>query len=268
MHPGTDATLALALCRLAFERGYADRAFLERECHGAAEFERHVRAGHDLATAAAITGLAEGEIEELAGLLFGSRRTFLKTGVGFARRRNGAMSMRAVCSLAAVLGRAERVHYESFDRFDLRQDVIEGADLRPPASPDRRIRHVELGRELESGRFGALFVWGHNPAVTCPDAGRVARALAREDLFVVVHEQFLTETAELADVVLPATMFVEHADVYRSYGHRRMQYARAACRPPSGSGGRAAWRTKARAATSRPSRPSRGPSASRRAPGT
>jgi anaerobic selenocysteine-containing dehydrogenase len=237
LRPGTDAMLALALARLAYERGHADRAFLGRECHGAEAFERHVRSGHDLATAASVTGLAPGEIEELAALLFASRRPFLKTGVGFARRRNGGMSMRAVLSLAAVLGRAEGVHYESSDCFGLRQDVVEGADLRPRGSEDRRIRHVELGRELESGRWEALFVWGHNPAVTCPDAGRVARALERRDLFVVVHEQFLTETAARADVVLPATTFVEHADVYRSYGHRYVHYARAACRPPDGPPG-------------------------------
>ena len=77
-------------------------------------------------------------------------------------------------------------------------------------------------------------MWGHNPAVTCPDAGRVRAGLAREDVFVAVHEQFLTETAALADVVLPATMFLEHSDVYRSYGHRRLHWTRAALRPPPG----------------------------------
>ena len=147
------------------------------------------------------------------------------------------MSMRAVLSLAAILGRADRVHYESSDCFDLRQDVVEGADLRPQGRPDKRFRHVELGRELESGRFGAVFVWGHNPAVTCPDSTRVTRGLRDPGVFTVVHEHFLTETAALADVVLPATMFVEHADVYRSYGHRRLQYARAAVSAPPGPPG-------------------------------
>jgi len=88
---------------------------------------------------------------------------------------------------------------------------------------------------LERGAFQAVFVWCHNPAVTLPDSGAVRRGLAREDLFVVVHEHFLTETAELADVVLPATMFVEHADVYRSYGHRWMQRSRRAVEPPARS---------------------------------
>lgn len=234
IRPGSDAALALGLARLACERGWIDREFLARECVGAEIFEEHVRGAHDLAWCARTTGASEREIVELAELLGGARRPLFKTGVGFTRRRNGGMSMRAVCSLAALLGQTERLHYESFGTFGLREDVIERADLRPSGSARPPIRHVELGRELASGRFGALFVWGHNPAVTCPDAKAVRAGLAREDLFVVVHEQFRTETAELADVVLPATMFVEHADVYRSYGHRRVHWTQRALAAPAG----------------------------------
>ena len=234
VRPGTDAALALALARLAFERGYADLRFLREECVGARSFEAHVRAGHDLPLASRITGLDPERISAVADLLGSARRPLIKTGVGWTRRRNGGMSMRAVCSLAAVLGRTDSVHYESFGTFALTEQSIERPDLRPAHAPARRVRHVALGRELESGRYRALFVWGHNPAVTCPDSSRVRRALAREDLFAVVHEQFLTETAQLADVVLPATFFTEHADVYRSYGHRRMRYARRACVAPNG----------------------------------
>jgi anaerobic selenocysteine-containing dehydrogenase len=142
------------------------------------------------------------------------------------------MGMRAVCSLAAVLGHARAVHYESFGAFALAEHAIERPDLR--GSPSHVVPHVQLGRELESGRYGALFVWGHNPVVVCPDAARVRTGMLRPDVFSVVHEQFLTETAKLADVVLPATMFPEHADVYRSFGHRRLQWAPAACTPPPG----------------------------------
>lgn len=234
VRPGTDAALALGLARLAFERGDADREFLARECLGAEAFERHVRAAHDLGWTARTTGLDGAAIEELAERLGAARRPLIKTGVGFTRRRNGGSSMRAVCSLAAVLGQADRVHYESFATFSLAEHVIERPDLRPSDTPLVKVQHVALGRELESGRYGALFVWGHNPAVTCPDARRVRAGLAREDVFVVVHEQFLTESAALADVVLPATMFLEHSDVYRSYGHRRLHWTRAALRPPLG----------------------------------
>lgn len=232
LRPGSDAMLALALARIAFELEFADRAFLARECLGAEEFEAHVTRAHDLEACAAATGLDPQTVAALALFLRNARAPILKTGVGFARRRNGAMSMRAVCSLAAVLGHAARVHFESFAHFGLDEEWIKRADLRPRGASAGVVRHVQVGRELESGRFGAVFVWCHNPAVVLPESRRVRRGLAREDVFVVVHEQVLTETAELADVVLPATTFVEHEDVYRSYGHRRMQWSRPAAHAP------------------------------------
>ncbi len=234
IRPGSDAALALGLARLIYERGYVDRGFVERECLGGEAFEEHVRSGHDLSWTAAATGVSEVEIEAFGELLGRARTPLLKLGVGFTRRRPGGMSMRAVCSLAAVLGRADRVHYESFASFELAEDAIERPDLRPPEAPLRQIRHVQLGTELGSGRYRALFVWGHNPAVTCPDSARVRAGLSRPDVFTVVHEHFLTETAELSDVVLPATMFLEHADVYRSYGHRRLHWTQRALNPPEG----------------------------------
>jgi anaerobic selenocysteine-containing dehydrogenase len=234
VRPGTDAALALAVMRLCYERGYADRAFLAERCVGHDEFERHVRQGHGLEWAGRVTGLSPEAIADLAERLGRARRPLVKTGVGFGRRRNGAMQMRAVCSLVAVLGRPEAIHYESFACFALTGDAVERPDLRPAGARRDVIRQAQLGREIAGGRFSALFVWGHNPAVVCPEAALVRRGLGRDDLFVVVHEQFLTETAALADVVLPATMFPEHADLYRSYGHRRLQLSARACRPPPG----------------------------------
>jgi len=224
--PGSDAMLALALARIAFELGFADREFLARECAGAAEFEAHATRAHDLEQCAAATGVDPQAVAALALLLRGAKQPIIKTGVGFARRRNGAMSMRAVCSLAAVLGHGERVHFESFAHFGLAEDWIIRPDLRPKGSSAAKVPQVQVGRMLDEGRFRAVFVWCHNPAVVLPDSLRVRRGLAREDVFTVVHEHFLTETAELADVVLPATTFVEHEDVYRSYGHRHMQWTR------------------------------------------
>jgi anaerobic selenocysteine-containing dehydrogenase len=234
VRPGTDAALALCLARIAFEVGFVHREFLARECLGAEEFEIHARASNDLEATERITGVPAQAIAELARVLQRARKPFIKTGVGWTRRRNGAMGMRAVCSLAAVLGHGERVHYESFAHFGLAEEVVPRDDLRPKGAPTKKVVQVGLGAELEAGRFRAAFVWCHNPAVTLPDSRAVRRGLAREDLFLVVHEHFLTETAELADVVLPATMFIEHADVYRSYGHRLMQYARKAVEPPEG----------------------------------
>ncbi len=232
VRPGSDAALALCLARLAFEREAVDRPYVARECTGAGEFEAHARAGHGLEDTAAVTGLTRAQIEAFARMLFAARDPLIKTGVGWTRRRHGGMSMRAVCSLAAILGHGGRVHFESYAHFDLAEDVIARPDLRPAGAPREEVVQVQLGRRLEAGAFRAVFVWCHDPAVTLPESAAFRRGFAREDLFTVVHDHFVTETAALADVVLPATTFVEHADLYRSYGHRNVQRTRAAARPP------------------------------------
>ncbi len=234
VHPGSDAMLALTLCRLAFEQGFADRRFLQQECIGARRFEDHVGDGHDMETACRVTGLKEHQVRGLASLLGSSKRPFIKTGAGWTRRRNGGMSMRAVCSLAAVLGHADRVLFESSDHFALAGQIIERPDLRGDRPSPEPSLQAALGRELCDGRYRMAFVWGHNPAMTLPDEARVRAGLSREDLFLVVHELFMTETARLADVVLPASFFYEQSDLHCSYGHRYLHYARKAAEPPPG----------------------------------
>jgi anaerobic selenocysteine-containing dehydrogenase len=234
VHPGSDAALALTLCRLAFELDHADHDFLARECLGARRFEAHVRGHHDLTDTCRSTGLDEHQVIELINVLGRSKRPFIKTGTGWTRRRHGGAAMRAVCSLAAVLGHAGRVLYESSDHFALAEETIDRPELRGERAHPTPSLHAALGRELNDGRYQAVFVWGHNPAVTLPDSARVCAGLSRDDLFLVVHEQVMTETAQLADVVLPATFFYEHSDLYRSYGHRYLHYARPAAAPPPG----------------------------------
>ena len=231
VRPGSDAALALGLAELAFQRGCADLPFLRSRCKGAAEFRAEIAGAYPLERVAAITGLEQAEIDELADRLGAARALWIKTGVGWNRRRNGGQGMRAVASLAAVLGAADRLHFESADHFGLDHGVVARPDLRSPGAP-APIRHVELGQELAGDRFRAALVWGHNPAVTVPDSRAVARGLGREGLFLVVHELFLTETARLADVVLPATALPEHTDLFRSYGHRVLQLSRKACDAP------------------------------------
>ncbi len=233
IRPGTDSILASALARWAFEEGYADRAFLDSECLGAEEYEAHLRSAPTLEEAAALCGADVAALRDLGDVLVLAKNLFLRTGSGWTRRRNGAQSMRALCSLAAVLGKADRVHYESGAVFPFDSDIVTRPDLRPAPAPPA-LQHVTAGRELCAGRFRGVVVWGHNPALTIPDSGRVQEGLARDDCFVLVHEQFLTETAKLADVVLPATFFVEHTDLYKSYGHRMAQLGRKAVEPPPG----------------------------------
>jgi anaerobic selenocysteine-containing dehydrogenase len=235
IHPGSDAALALGVARLAYERGWADRDFLARECLGAEAFEQHVCTAHDLEATCRATGLERAQVEGLAALLGRAGRAHVKTGTGWTRRRNGGASMRAVCSLAAVVGCAERVLFESADHFALDKSVLERPDLRGDRPLPQPSMQAALGKELGEGRYRAAFVWGHNPAVTLPDSARVRAGLSREDLFLVVHDSFLTETAALADVVLPATHFLEQSDLYASYGHRYLHYARKVVEPPAGA---------------------------------
>ncbi len=232
LRPGSDAALALGLVELAFQRGDADLEFLRRECSGAAELRAEVAGRYPLEQVARLTGLEASGIAVLAADLGRARNAWIKTGVGWTRRSNGAMGMRAVCSLAAVLGITDRLHFQSSHYFDLESDVL-SEPWRRPADAPAPIRHVALGRELCDGRFRAAVVWGHNPALTVPDSARVRAGLAREDLFLVVHELTLTATAELADVVLPATAVGEHTDFFASYGHRRTRVTRKVCEPPA-----------------------------------
>lgn len=235
LKPGTDAMLALALARLAFDRDHAQRSSLERECVGSKELEDSLREGYTLVDCARVCGVSSVQVLELYRLLSSARKPFVKTGIGWARRRNGGMSMRAVCAMAAVFGHADRVHFESPAHFALPETPwLERPDLRPTAGAAPRIHQVQTGRELQAGRFDAVFVWCHNPVVTLPQAERVRSGLASEAVFTVVHELFLTETAQCADVVLPATHFLEHEDLYRSYGHRWMQWSEAALSAPQG----------------------------------
>ncbi|MEZ6020583.1 MAG: molybdopterin-dependent oxidoreductase [Planctomycetota bacterium] len=220
VYPGSDAALALGLASLAFEERRADLTFLKNECVGAAEFREHLRGRYGLEAVAAMTGATAEDLRALAGDVHGAQAPVLKFGIGLARRRVGAMSLRAMASYAAVLGLEDRVHWQSGDHFDLDLSPMEGWDLRPAGAPTERMPLVRLGAELESGRFDAAFVWGHNPAITVADTERVRRGLARPDLFLVVHELVWTHTAQLADVVLPATTHLEQPDLIRSYGQR------------------------------------------------
>lgn len=232
VRPGSDSALALGLAELAFQRGHADLGSLGRDCTGAAEFRAEIAGQYPPERVTEATGLSWDEISALSDLMGGAERLWIKTGIGWNRRRNGGMGMRAVTSLAAVLGAADRLHFESSAHFGLDSSCITRPDLRRPDAPEP-IHHVELGAELETGRFRAALVWGHNPAVTVPDSLRVRRGFQRDDLFLVVHELFLTETARLADVVLPATALPEHSDVFKSYGHRVFQVSRQVCEAPA-----------------------------------
>jgi anaerobic selenocysteine-containing dehydrogenase len=238
VRPGSDGALALGLVHVLAREGLADEAFLAAETVGWPELRARALAEYPPDRVAALTGLAPEAIEALARRLARARAPFLRIGGGPSRYANGAMTIRSIVALAAVLGAFGRegggclAATGSSAAFDLSPFTRE--DLLP--RPTRVVNMNELGRALATLRdppVRAMYVWCSNPAAVAPDQNAVLAGLAREELFLVVHERFMTDTARFADVVLPATTSLEHADLYRSYGHYFMQRARPAI-PPLG----------------------------------
>jgi anaerobic selenocysteine-containing dehydrogenase len=238
--PGTDGALACPVMHVLFRDGYADRAYLAAHTDDPAGFEAHL-ATKTPAWAAAITGLGEDEIVAFARLYGQTKRSFIRLGYGFSRQRNGAMQVFAATCLPAVTGAWQYegggAHYSNHGMLPLDTSLIEGLDV-----ADRRTRLLDQsrigpilcgdGRDLGDGPpVTAMVIQNTNPMVVAPDSGAVHRGFRRDDLFLCVQEQFLTETAAMADIVLPATTFLEHDDIYTAGGHTFLQIGRAVLPP-------------------------------------
>jgi len=238
--PGTDGALACAVMHVLFAEGYADRAYLARYADDPAGLEAHL-ATRDPAWASRITGLSDVEIVDFARLYGRTRRSYIRLGYGFSRSRNGAAQMFAVTCLPTITGAWQYegggAHYSNHGMLPLDLTLIEGLDAVDPATrilDQSRIGPILCGdkRDLGDGPpVTALFIQNTNPMVVAPESGLVREGFRRDDLFVCVHEQFLTETAEMADIVLPATTFLEHDDVYTAGGHHFLQIGRAVLPP-------------------------------------
>ena len=243
VRPGTDGALACAVMHVAFRDGFADRAYMAAYSDNPAGLDAHLQArGPDWASG--ITGLSVREIEGFAGLYCRTERAFIRLGYGFARSRNGATAMHAVTCLPTVTGKWRHQGAGAFWNnrgtgiYHWDKTLIEGLDRLNPAI--RRMDMSRIGavltgdrRELGEGPpVHAMLVQNTNPAVVAPDSHRVRAGLLRQDLFLCVHEQFMTETAALADVVLPATMFMEHDDLYGGGGHTFIQVGPKLIDPP------------------------------------
>ncbi len=239
--PGTDDALACAMMNVMLAEGLADRAFLAERT----DFDATVEAELSECTpawAAALTGLDEQTIVDFARMYGSAQRPFIRVGYGFTRSRNGAYRTQVVSCLPAVSGAWRRPGAgflaASGGFFHVDKTLIEGLDV--PTSA-RTLDMSQLGRVLTGDptalRGGpsvtAMLVQNSNPAAVAPEQGKVLEGLARDDLFLCVHEQFMTDTARYADVVLPATMFLEHPDLYTSYGHTFLQVAKPVLVPPA-----------------------------------
>jgi anaerobic selenocysteine-containing dehydrogenase len=223
-----------------FRDGLVDRDYMARYTDDPAALEAHVRS-RDPHWAQTITGIAAAQIEDFAQLYGRTKRSFIRIGYGFSRSRNGAASAHAVSCLPAVTGAWQYVgggaHYANRSIYHLDNSIITGADLRDPSirSLDQsRIGAVLTGERCDLGDgppVTALLIQNTNPVVVCPDSLKVREGFLREDLFVCVHEQFMTETAAMADIVLPATTFLEHDDFYRASGHTHLQVTKKVVEP-------------------------------------
>jgi anaerobic selenocysteine-containing dehydrogenase len=243
LRPGTDGALACAVMHVLFRDGLADRANLARYADAPEALEAHLktRTPH---WASAITGLSVESIEAFAALVGRTKRTFFRLGFGFSRQRNGAANMHAALCVPVVSGawahEGGGAFHSNSGVFNLDKTMIEGLDARDQTV--RRLDQSRVGAVLTGesdalkggGSVKAMLIQNTNPLAVAPDQEKVRKGFARDDLFVCVHEQFLTDTARYADIVLPATMFLEHDDLYTGGGHQYLQFGPKTIEPPEG----------------------------------
>ncbi|MBM3510828.1 MAG: molybdopterin oxidoreductase family protein [Alphaproteobacteria bacterium] len=240
LRPGTDGALACAVMHVLFAEGIADWDYLRRYTDVPDELAHHLKT-RTPAWAAAITGLQTEEIVAFARLYGRTPRSYIRLGYGFSRSRNGAANFHAVTCLPAVTGawrhRGGGALYHNRAIYRLNKTMIEGLDVRDPAVrtlDQSRIGAVLTGDPTDLGAgppVTAMLVQNTNPMMVAPEHLKVRAGFARDDLFVCVHEQFMTETAAMADIVLPATTFLEHDDFYYGGGHSHLMIGARAIEP-------------------------------------
>ncbi len=234
IRPGTDAALALGVMHILFRDGLQDQDYLDRYCLGGAELRDRVLTEYSPTKVAGITGLPVETIEQFAGELGRSQERFggpalIRLNYGLQRHGGGGMAVRTITCLPAITGDwrfpGGGALLSTSKMYPFDNHYLERPDLIPPGT--RTVNMVQLAEalagELPGPPVRALYVYNSNPAAVNPDQSKVIRGLLREDLFTVVHDQFQTDTADYADIVLPATTQLEHWDVHLSYGHLHVQ---------------------------------------------
>ncbi|GAA4014542.1 molybdopterin oxidoreductase family protein [Deinococcus rubellus] len=226
LRPGTDTVLVLGVAREIMAQGWADETYIREATQGFEEFRAEAE-GWTLERTAETTGLSAEQVAELARAISQDSPTYIRVGYGMTRHEGGGTALRAVTLLPAITGdwrrRGGGCTLSTSGVFHLNRSRLGAAHLiREDA---KHVNMNELAGALEpSAGFEAAFIYNCNPAVVAPDSAQVIAGLQRPDLKVIVLEQAMTETARLADYVLPATTFMEHADIYTSYGHSWLGY--------------------------------------------
>ncbi|MCD8037122.1 MAG: molybdopterin-dependent oxidoreductase [Clostridiales bacterium] len=232
--PGTDGALALAMMNVLVKHGFADEEFLRENADGYEEFKETL-SEYSPEWAEGITGIPAKTIENFAAEYGRAKAPAIILGSGNSRYGNGAMTVRLITILSLFTGvwmnkgggicgcapiDTSYVNLKLINRTDFRQ------------KPAKRININQLGTAIKDKEIKSLYVYGGNPANSVSNIKAVLEGLEREDIFTVVHERFMTDTAKYADVILPATFSVEQTDIYRSYGYCTLQTARKAVEPP------------------------------------
>ena len=241
LRPGTDGAFACGVMHVLFRDGYADRDYMAKYADCPAELEAHLQM-RTPEWASAIFGVPVAEIEAFARAVGETKRTFFRLGYGFSRSRNGAAQMHAAVCIPTVTGAWQYegggAFFNNASIWRFNEAIIEGHDAIDHNT--RWLDQCKIGRILTGdaealqgrGPVKAMLIQNTNPVTVAPEQNLVRAGFAREDLFVVVHEQFMTETAQMADIVLPATMFMEHDDLYYGGGHQHISVGPKLIDPP------------------------------------
>ncbi len=240
INPGTDVALALGMMHVIIGENLHDTDYIAKHTLG---FEE-LRAKVDEYTPERVstwTGISADDIRKLAREYATARPAVIRVNYGVQRCDNGGMAVRAIAMLPCITGSWKQIGggfvLSTSGAFGIDRNALEQPELMlksPLARPARLINMSEIGKVLTEPLdppVKALFVYNSNPAAIAPNHSAVIRGLAREDLFTVVHEQFLTDTCDYADIVLPATTFFEHKDLVPSYGHYYLQASHQAIDP-------------------------------------
>src|ERR1700731_35790 len=241
LRPGTDGAFACGVMHVLFREGYADRDYLERYTDCPGELEAHL-ATRTPEWASSISGVPVQEIEAFARAVGQTKRAFFRLGYGFTRSRNGAAQMHAALCIPAVTGAWQYegggAFFNNYALWKFNESIIEGHDAIDHST--RLLDQSKIGRILTGDADAlqggppvkAMLIQNTNPMTVAPEQTLVRKGFAREDLFMAVHEQFMTETAAMADIVLPATMFMEHDDLYYGGGHQHISVGAKLIEPP------------------------------------
>ena len=241
IHPGTDLALALGLMHVIIGEKLYDADYVANYTEGFAELRDHVR-GYDPERVSSLTGIDKEDIVQLAREYATTHPAAIRLNYGVQRSQHGGRAVQAISCLPALTGSWKDIgggfQLSTSQAFRFNRNGLERPDLqeKSPLKREARILNMaELGKALtqvDDPPVKAMVVYNSNPAAIAPNQNLVRRGLQRDDLFTVVLEQFQTDTADHADILLPATTFLEHTDLYLAYGHYYVQLARPVLDPP------------------------------------